>query len=381
MTIAFVGLSGALKRTRACDVRLAMFANMMSENNHVMVINRYSPLHEITSTNIRVADSVEQNEIIKPRNTGRIATLLLLIASVLAEPFFLLYKNHKERIDIIHIYSGHYFDYLLYKLVAKIIGAKVVCQYVEYRYALESRALYHRINNYLCDMKGPKLWDGVIAISAFLMNAAVEVNNRIKAIRIPPICDFSLYQSIHGNVDIGSPYILYCGSVGYMDVIEMILDSYRQSTINETHKLVLVLGGSLEDISVFEEKNRDVIVKHNIEYNDLIRYYKNATLLLIPLRDSIRDIARFPNKICEYLAANGVIVTTDVGEMSSFFSDGESAIIASDYSVESFKIALDKFVEGGYDYSKIKQNSYLIGLKYFDIISVKDQIEVFLRCL
>ena len=38
-------------------------------------------------------------------------------------------------------------------------------------------------------------------------------------------------------------------------------------------------------------------------------------------------------------------------------------------------------MEGGYDYSKIKQNSYLIGLKYFDIISVKDQLDVFLRCL
>lgn len=379
MTIAFVGLSGALKRTRACDIRLAMFANLMAENNKVIVVNRYSALKDLSFSNIKLEDDIEQHELITPRRTGKMLSVLYLIASVLIEPFYLIKKNRKDPINFLHVYSGHYFDFLLYHLVARIIGARVLYQYVEYKSTLDPRSLYDRVNNYLCDNRGPKLWDGVIAISSYLENAALRINEHLKTIRIPPICDFTLFDSIRGESFVDSQYILYCGSIGYLEVVRLILESYRQSVLSHYYKLVLVLSGDKKEIELFANDNQDIIVYYNLAYNDLIALYKNASLLLIPLRNNIRDIARFPNKICEYLASKGAIVTTAVGEINTFFEDGESAIIAQDYSVESLKKVLDRVSNGDYDLLKIKRNAYRIGKDFFNSSSVKDSLNSFLN--
>ena len=370
MNIVFVGLSGALKMTRACDVRLVMFANVMVEGNRVQVINRYSSSRKLSSSNIEAAVPVEQYEIIKPKNTGKLLSIILFILSIVFEPFYLFRKNRQEHINIIHVYSGHYFDFLLYWIISRVIKAKVVYQYVEYRSAFPWRSLYHRLNSYLCDKKGPKLWDGVIAISSYLESSALAVNPKLHTIKIPPICDFSIFETVRGKIDINEPYILYCGSIGYMEVIELILASYRKSMISASHKLVLILGGGKKEVEDFASKNQDVIIKHNLSYNDLVLHYKKADALLIPLRDNIRDIARFPNKICEYLASRGVIVTTDVGEIKDYFKDGESAAIASEYSINSYASALDKISSGEYKLSVIKNNSYQVGLNYFDTKSI-----------
>ena len=45
----------------------------------------------------------------------------------------------------------------------------------------------------------------------------------------------------------------------------------------------------------------------------------NSEALLIPLRNTIQDIARFPNKLSEYVGVSGLIITTDVGEIKDYF--------------------------------------------------------------
>lgn len=379
MNIVFVGLQGVPYFGRACDPRLANTANVLAENADVAIVNRYSSLKHKTMPGIKLADNVICVEILKRRNTSSISTILLFVLSILCEPFS-LWKIHREKkIDFLHIYSGHYFDFVLYWIFARLIGAKTVYEYVEYRTEkLERPNLYHRINNRLCDFHGAKLWDACIAISNFLEQKAKEVNPQLPVIKVTPLCDFELFEANNKEIDVAGDYVMFCGHAGYFDVVKFIIDSYNTSRICKSKKLVLVLGGNEEQVQRVKNYEKNCIIKSRIPYDDLIALYKHAFALMIPLRDTIEDIARFPNKVCEYTAAHGLIVTTINGEMKYYFKNGENAIVANECTVSAIAKRLDEIEEGVYDINSIRENCYKTGVNNFSIDAYRSSIYIFL---
>jgi glycosyltransferase involved in cell wall biosynthesis len=73
-----------------------------------------------------------------------------------------------------------------------------------------------------------------------------------------------------------------------------------------------------------------------IPMKQLYQLYVDNSALLIPLRNTIQDIARFPHKIGEYLASGSPIITTDFGEATIYFKDMETALVAKDYTPACF---------------------------------------------
>ena len=62
--------------------------------------------------------------------------------------------------------------------------------------------------------------------------------------------------------------------------------------------------------------------------------------LLIPLDpNSLADIARFSQKIAEYVSTSRPIITSNVGEIPYYFKDKENAIIC-EYSAKSYADAM-----------------------------------------
>ena len=167
MNLVFVGLKGVPYLKRACDVRLASFANILSEKNDVTILNRYcSNPH---NKDLVINQNVNIIEIINKKKVYRKAIeFFLFMISIIIEPFRLIGISRRKEIDILHVYSGHFFDFILYYVMSNIIGAKVVYQYVEVRTAKKNEGLYHKINSYLVDNYGYKFFDGVISISEYI---------------------------------------------------------------------------------------------------------------------------------------------------------------------------------------------------------------------
>lgn len=379
MNIVFVGLQGVPYFGRACDPRLANTANLLSEDADVAIVNRYSSLKHKTISGIELTDNVKSIEILKRRNTSGLISKLLFVISILCEPFSLLGLHREKKIDYLHIYSGHYFDFVLYKIFAKIINAKVVYEYVEYRSEkLVNPNLYHRINNKLCDFHGAKIWDSCIAISNFLEQKAKEIKPNIPVIKVTPLCDFELFSKNTEEIDIEEPYLMFCGSASYFEVVKFIIDSYNISTIKNSKKLLLVLSGNKAQLDRVREYNANIIIRSKLPYNMLVAYYKHAFGLMIPLRNTIEDTARFPNKVCEYTAAKGLIITTCYGEMPYYFKNGENAIVADECSVSAIAKRLDEIEAGIYNLEQIRKNCYQTGLDNFSIGAYKDKLYKFL---
>src|SRR5690606_34242781 len=106
-----------------------------------------------------------------------------------------------------------------------------------------------------------------------------------------------------------------------------------------------------------------------LPYGELIELYKNAGALLIPLSNSVTDVARFPQKISEYLASANPVITTAYGEMPFYFSDGVNALVAPEYKPESFATKMNFVIHHPEDAVAIGRNGYEAGKKYFDIDS------------
>lgn len=376
MNIIFVGLSGVPYSSRACDIRLCAFANLFAKNHTVTILNRYSNLTE--KRNSFLADSVMVNEIVERKKASAALRILFFIWSVLKEPFVIFNLNRKNKIDILHVYTGHFGDYLIYKFVGVCINAKVIYQYVEFRSAKPRRTFYHKLNAYLCDNFGAKFWDASICISNYLEKKTKQVSENIPTIKVTPICDFSFFEGIDAKKT-DKPYLLFCGSAAYTEVVQLIIHSYRTSNISKEKALKLVLSGNDNKLSDIRTQNPDLEILSNLDYKELIAYYKGATGLFIPLRDTVEDVARFPNKICEYLASHGLIITTQIGEVPYYFNDKDTAVIAPDFSVESVSKCLDWIEDNANEIEYIKEKAYRIGLSYFDLKANEIMLEDFLH--
>lgn len=379
MKIVFVGLSGVPYAGRACDSRLANTANLLAEDATVEILNRYSSLAKESLSGIKISDKVRCTEIVTPQKTKGISTLYRYVVSLLKEPFAILKSHRKEKIDWLHLYTGHYIDFVMYRLIAKLIGAKIVYEYVEYRSEKSGTGLYHKLNNYLCDFQGAKLWDACIAISNYLKDAALKVNPKLPVLKVTPIGDFDLFETNDVKVDIKEDYVMFCGHAGYFDVVKFIIDSFNTSKIRKSKKLLLVLGGNSDQVKRVRKYDNNCVIKCRLPYDELIAFYKHAFALMIPLRDTIEDTARFPNKICEYTAAHGLIVTTSNGEMQYYFKNGENAVVAEKCSVSAIAQSLDEVDNGLYDLDKIRENSYKTGIENFSKDTYKESLYTFLK--
>ena len=381
MNIVFVGLSGVPYSGRACDSRLANTANLLAENSSVVILNRYTSLRKQSMSGVNLSDKIECREIIRRRKSNSIVSLILYVVSLLIEPFVIFRLHRKNKIDWLHLYTGHYIDFVIYKLIACLIGAKVVYEYVEYRSEKPSNGIYHKINNYLCDFQGAKLWDACIAISNYLVDAAKKVNPDLAVIKVTPLGDFDLFDANDKKTDVVGEYVMFCGHAGYFDVVKFIIDSYKASAISNSKQLLLVLGGRQDQITRVKEYYDKCIIKSRIPYDELVALYKHAFALMIPLRNTIEDTARFPNKICEYTAAHGLIVTTNNGEMQYYFKNGDNAVVADECSVDSISSRLDEIEAGKYDLHMIRERSYQTGIDNFSIDAYKESLYNFLKTI
>ena len=91
----------------------------------------------------------------------------------------------------------------------------------------------------------------------------------------------------------------------------------------------------------------------------------------------MRDKARFPHKICEYVAAKGLVVNTNLGEMPYVFKDGENALVANGYDINTFSEKLDMLATG-HDFIPIRNNCHQMGLELFDIHAYLTPMKAFL---
>jgi glycosyltransferase involved in cell wall biosynthesis len=225
------------------------------------------------------------------------------------------------------------------------------------------------------------LIDRYLPISRFLDEHLKEKNNGAKTLIIPPICDFEYFKKINIINESNESYFLYCGSTAYIDVIFFIVDSFEKVKNEKSIKLYLVLNGIISNqlMELLDQKRENIKVFSNLDYIKLIALYKNAIALLIPLRNTPQDEARFPQKICEYLASEKIIISTNYGEVKHYFKDMDNALIADEYNEIVYAKKMEWLILNIQNLKILEEVSYKTGKEYFDITAYVEPIKDFLK--
>ena len=378
----YPGNSAPMQRIRLTFKGLKLFGfNILILNKHSINItgnHRIQRFDGIPFVFTSLKIKRPYNFIIRRINklSGNIGEIILLI-------------KKRKKIHAAILYTPSFVELIYYRIISKLLGFKMILQYVELRSSLSERNnFFNRISDRLFDSNFHLFCDGVIAISDFLIQHIKTKSEKLPVLKIPAMCDFKEFNFIQPYV--AEPYLMFCGSIIYSEVIEFILDLFitiKSDLLYEGNLLLIISGEDQSNWNKINKKinssnfKKNILIKSNIAYSELLSMYKGADILLIPLRNTIQDRARFPHKIGEYSASKRPILSTNLGEPKIYFKDSISAILADTYSLKSYLEKLSDLLPSKERLDKIGMEGYHIGLQNFDHASQAALLKKFILVL
>jgi glycosyltransferase involved in cell wall biosynthesis len=178
---------------------------------------------------------------------------------------------------------------------------------------------------------------GAVVISAFLREwVSNEVKQRrqtLSVIDVPILVD--AHEEFPEARQDPIANVVFAGSPSYKQTITFILESMEEVWRRVPSCRLVLTGARPQDPQaawIRQEvagRRRESSVQQvgYLERPDLLKTYKRAWALLIPLFDDVRSKARFPTKLGEYLLASRPVVTNGVGEIDRYLHDGVTGLL------------------------------------------------------
>jgi glycosyltransferase involved in cell wall biosynthesis len=124
-----------------------------------------------------------------------------------------------------------------------------------------------------------------------------------------------------------------------------------------------------------------VIFKQNVSDKELRFLYKNAKALLIPMRENVRDMARFPHKLGEYCASKRPIVTNNWGEIPHYFKHNENCFMIPKYDWKDLAGAMEILENDENLCKRIGTRGYFLARNNFDYMIYSNKFKMFLSSI
>lgn len=290
-------------------------------------------------------------------------------------------QKSKSGLTAILVSTLAFYNVLYYKIISLVTGVPLVLDNVEYFSSMNIRkSVLKKLDNYLYDHYSHVLADKVVGISDFLISVVQKRNPLKPVIKIPAIVDFSQFKS---DSIAGEDFFLYCGNAGYFQVINFVISSFEKIE-NRGFALYLVVNGNETDMNTVWNRinvspRKDLIhIFSRLPVQELIDLYMTSKALLIPLRNTKQDIARFPHKIGEYTAAGKPIVSTNIGEIGKYFTDGATALLADQYSESTFAAKMQSVIDNPVQTRQIGVHGHELGKGNFDFLVLGKKLNHFI---
>jgi glycosyltransferase involved in cell wall biosynthesis len=286
-----------------------------------------------------------------------------------------IHKNRKT-LDAVILYLRSINGVAFLSFWCKLSGIPIILELCEWSISHRNTDLKTRIQNWFLTTPLFFFADGVIAISTFIKQRVSDFSDRVKR-DIPCLITPILVKS--DNYQCNVPYLpngdlLFCGILDQTDIVLFLLNVMVELKENGLTRKLGITGkafnpSNLERIKS-EIQKRDlselVILRGYLPEEGLIKSYCSASVLLAPLPSGDRSIARFPNKIGEYLASGRPIVTTSIGDIPKYLTNEESAYLVDPDDVKGFATAVRDVLNNPVKAEKIGKRGYEVAMKYFD---------------
>ena len=380
-----VGISGFPFGSAAINKCLAVYESLIPYNVDFLIINNRAVHGKNIPVPLKKAGTINRMKYVytsySPYRSDSFLTRNFSQVWGRIREFCLLVDLGRTRsIDFMFYYptNGSFFELLMYRAVSKTFGIRLIAHYVEFRTAfVEDINAFDQLKHRLYDKYFMRFVDAVLPISEFLIRQLESRHYHGRYLKVPPLTDFNQFK-------IDAPpaqekFFLYVGSAAYLNAIEFITRAFDE-TLDSDFYLYLVVNGSTEHMIAVEKtirglRKRDYVKTFSkLKYSTLIEMYRQAKALLIPLTSNITDVARFPQKISEYLASENPVITTRNGEIPYYFTDMQNALVAEEYAPQAFALKMDLVVTSPTVAAEIGRRGYETGRKFFDLHSYGEEL-------
>lgn len=259
--------------------------------------------------------------------------------------------KNSENIDAAYVSTDQFQRVLIYWIWLRWLHIPIILNYDELMSSIPGASAIKKFNDWLFDRFAVYLIDGVTPISEYLLEHTKSIRPSILAMKLPILCDFDKFNPSLQNTS--EQNFVYCGAASYVELIEFVLLAFDQLDMQKRPIFLdLVLGGKKTDLDIVSKKienslnSGNIRLHPNVPHDQIPGYYASASALLIPMRPTIQDAARFPHKLGEYLASGRPVITTNFGEVQHYqFVDEETALVAGSYDpvlfAEKMKFVLE----------------------------------------
>lgn len=287
------------------------------------------------------------------------------------------YRKHGE---INHIIIGmDYMPIFIYLTkCAKRAGYTTSTLFHEWHIGMHTRGM-KSLHKYWQDYCFGNYVDAILPISHFLQSKSKRFG---KPTMLLPV--LGKYEQI-GNAEVAQQFT-YCADAGYLLRNRLILQAFRIVVEKYANiKLILVLFGRKDDMqdvrNLVTELHVDsnVTILSQITQSELEHLYASSLGLLMPLNpENMQDVARFSQKIAEYLASGRPVITSNVGEIPYFLNHNMNAIIAA-YTSESYAEKMLELINDPVTATEIGRKGYETGKSSFDYYISGNKLKKFIN--
>ncbi len=300
----------------------------------------------------------------------------------------IIIKDNKN-IDCLLIVSNKVLYLLYFKLLSKILNCLYITEKSELPFIFTKKNLLNKIYIYFFIKYIYKCFDGILVISNYLYSYFISlIRNDARLLIVPIMVNIDEFTSTISKNNSEGIRIVYAGTLCEgKDGIMTLLEAFKIVTDDHKAAILYIIG----DLQNSEDKDKILafIENNNLEHNviltgfvprkELIYHLKNATVLALTKPSGLQARSCFPSKLGEYLATGNPVVTTNIGEISSYLKNGESAFLAEPDNPKDFAIKIESVLSDPDAAKKVGKKGKHIAQDKFNYIKQAERIVNFIN--
>lgn len=261
-------------------------------------------------------------------------------------------------------------------ILGRLFKVPVLGNIMEYKPAFHS---YRNINSKLEWWLIANCCNGYFLISQFLMEQFGTVQRKMY---LPVLIESDHIKAVETDFqeESAKPIFLYTNSPAYLDLLFFCLEALDRVDLS----FELVVTGRYNKMSALKDKIKKCGLDGQVRFTGYIsdeemeRLQRNSAALLVPLTDDIQHVARFPQKILNYMLLSKPVISSNVGEIPYFFKDGQSALIDHQKSTQGFSDKIRFFLENPKTGVEIGRHGRRVVLEQFSVEAWGGRIKSFI---
>lgn len=276
------------------------------------------------------------------------------------------------------------FEYPFYRYARKL-GYKIVFDQVETSYFYSGNMSFSRkLNIMLSEIFSDKAYkkSAAFVISKNLWN---ENHNKYpnRKLCILPNSTPQLGSEARKKLDVPLK-VLYAGTYAPKDGVKYLLDGVIKAHEKGCKLELLLLGkGKASNMTILDiAKDKDYVKYVGfVSDEELNKYLLYSDVLCMTRTNSRFANYGFPFKLSEYLATGNIILATNVGDVSEYIKDGESAYIVTPEDSDAIADAICRIVNNQEEALTVAKGGLEAMQAYFSIEKVGEIFIDFLKSL